>query len=473
MRTRQPSGLVAGWLVLAGGLTGCGLLKTTAEMPGRVATAALNPGGKPAPADPLLMQTRFMRFADLFATEVEQATLAFAERTGTPEGRIQALEWRIDYANAIWRLASGSRPYAALFDAIIVITFVRHVHEQHWSERWGEADRPMVEALTRLEESVWSLTAEGLPEPYLGQVRQIVADWMAGDPTSRISEVAKLPGFTELGGTSRANPGLVSELTSLVRLDTLSGLEPMVREVAQSRQLLERIFYYLQRQPELLSARVELLVLRASHSPEAQGTLASVERVSQAAASLAATAAALPASVAAEREAALAQLSAELTAQRAGLVADLETARAPLVEILTETQGTAEAGRAMADSLTGTLTALDAFVGRFDDGDEPPAAPEVAPEADQEVAPAPASKPFDVAEYGLAAERIGVAAHELEQTIATLERSLPEVQRVLDETTARAARAIDHAWKRALQLVGFALGGLVLALVIVRRVPRA
>ncbi|HEX6885209.1 MAG TPA: hypothetical protein VF530_17680, partial [Planctomycetota bacterium] len=162
--------------------------------------------------------------------------------------------------------------------------------------------------------------------------------------------------------------------------------------------------------------------------------------------------------------------SAELTAQREGLVADLESARAPLVELLGETRGTAESGRAMADSLTGTLTALDAFVGRFDDPVEEagqPPATAAAPATAEE----PAGKPFDIAEYGLAAERIGVAAGELEQTIATLDRSLPEVQRVLDEAAGRAERAVDHAWTRALQLVGLALGGIFVVVLVLRRMP--
>ena len=127
-RTLAP----AACLALAAGLGGCKLITTTAEVPGRVASAALNPGGKEVPAvDPEVLQARFMRFADVFAAEITQAARAFADRTGTPEGRIQALTWRIDYTNSLWRIASGERPYAALFDAIAVVSFLRQVHEQH------------------------------------------------------------------------------------------------------------------------------------------------------------------------------------------------------------------------------------------------------------------------------------------------------------------------------------------------------
>jgi len=470
-RSPAPRLLLLAALAVSAGLCGCGLLKTTAELPSRVAGAALGPGATPPPLDPNLVQARFMRFADIFALEIARATREFAERTGTPEGRIQALTWRTDYTNGLWRLAGGQQPYAAVFDGIVVITYLRKVHEERWLSRWGEANRPMIDSLVQLEEGVWSIADEGLTDEQLRQVREIVATWLAGDPASHVVDVAKLPGFGDLTGQSKAGPGsVVGEITSLISVDPLSGLEPAVREVQQTRLLAERAFYYLQRLPELLSARVELLALRSSQSAEVGGALASVERASQAAASLAATAEALPASFATEREAAFTQLSRELTVQREGLVHDLETARAPLTELLEGTRGTAEAGRAMADSLTETLQALDTFVGRFAGKDQEPsgsAPPSSAPSAaDGE----PAGRPFDITDYGATAERIGVAARELGTTIATLERSLPEVRRVLDEFAARADRSLDHAALRALQLLCAALAGTALASLLVRRI---
>jgi hypothetical protein len=332
----------------------------------------------------------------------------------------------------------------------------------------------MLDSLLRLEEGVWALAAEGLSEEQLGHVRSIVATWLAGDPADRIAEVAKLPGFADLVGRSSGAPSsVVGELTGLLSVDPLAGLEPAVRELGQARLLAERAFYYAQRMPEVVTARVELLLLNSAQTAEVSGALASVERVSHAAASLAATAEGLPASFAAERDAALTQISSELTAQREGLVRDLESARAPLVELLEDTRGTAEAGRAMADSLTATLQALDAFVGRFAGKDEEEPAGEPAPvrtAIDATGEPAPAGRPFDITDYGATAERIGVAARELGTTIATLERSLPEVRRVLDEAAARADRSLDHASMRALQLLGAALAGSALAILLVRRI---
>ena len=78
------------------------------------------------------------------------------------------------------------------------------------------------------------------------------------------------------------------------------------------------------------------------------------------------------------------------------------------------------------------------------------------------------ARPFDITEYGAAAERIGAAVHELNATIATLDRNLPEVQRVLEEAAARGERTIDHAYRRVMELILLALGGAAAAVLLVR-----
>lgn len=462
----RPSSLALACLSL---LSACGLLRTAAETPSRLTSAVFGSGAQSV--DPRLVQQRLMRFADLFALEVTNATHEFSVRSGTTEGRIQALTWKLDYTGAMWRLASGPKPFAGLFDAIVLVTGVRFAHENRWKEHWGEADLPMAESLARLEQAVWDLAGEALREEQLAEVRSIVAQWMSGDPASRVTDASRMPGFVDLADPARKDgkSGVMSELTSLVSVDPLAGLEPAVREVEETRQFAERGLYYLQRMPELLSARVELLVLRSSQSPEMLGTLASLQRVSEAATSIAATAQALPASVSAEREAAIKQIAEELTAQRAGLVHDLEQAREPVVELLDSTRRTAESGQAMSVALTDTLRVLDAFVGRFAAKEPEPGTVPSAPEPAQGES---AAKPFDIVEYGVAAERLGTAAAELGTAIATLDRSLPQVQRVLEAAAERGERSVDHLFLRACELLGLALVGAALTMLVVRRLSR-
>ncbi len=471
-RSRSRSGALP-LSIIAASVSGCGLLETTAEMPGRVASAATESDTKPPPIDPIVLQARVMRFADVFAVEISRGTREFAEITGTPEGRIQALTWKIDYANWVWRLAAGPQPFVALFDSIVTVSFLRSIHEELWLPEWGEADRPILDSLVRLEESAWALAKESLTDAQYEQVRTIISTWLADDSANLVADMTKLPSYFDLTSSEEdSETSLFRELTGLMRIDPLSGLDPAVREVAQARQLAERVFFYVQRMPELLSSRVELLAQRSAETPQVRGPLESVDRVSQAVASIAATAEALPANFRAEREAALAQISAELTAQREGLIRDLEAAREPLTEILEGTRSTAEATRSLSEALTVTLQTADSFVGRFvskeDDAGGAPVPADAPAEPAGESAAEPAGRPFDINEYGAAAEQIGVAVRELGETIATLDRSLPQVQRVLEEAGARADRSVDHVLVRALQFLAAAIAGSAIAVLLVR-----
>jgi len=462
---RHPSrrALALALASLSAVLTGCGLLRKTAEVPAWAASA-VSPEKEPA-LDPNIVRAGLQRFADRFAVEIAVATTEFATRAGTTEAYQQALQWRLEYTSLLWNLAAGQHAYVGLFDSIISISFLRDVHEKRWRTQWGEADQPVLDSLQELDGAIWALAGKALSPQQVEEVHRVVVEWLESDPQVVNLELTKLPGFSELGEPKEGG-GAVSavfqEISGLMSVDPLQGLEPAVREVERSRQLMERVFYYLQRLPELLNVRVELLAQRTLHSPDVLAALASFDGVSRAAQSMAATAEGLPERFAAEREAALAQVSSELTAQREGLVKDLEEAREPLTQLLQDTRGTVEASRAMSETLTETLHALDAFVGRFDKGDE-------APPADE-----PKGRPFDITEYGATAEQIGVAAHELGETVATLDRSLPELRRVLDEAAERGTRTVDHAFVRALELLGAALAGGALTVLLVRRFsPRA
>jgi hypothetical protein len=444
-------------LALIASTGGCGLLNRTIQLPGKVVSAAEGGDKKAPPVDPKLVQSRFMRYTDVFAVEIGRSTAEFAALAGTQDARIQALTWKLEYTTLMWRLSTSQRPFAGLFDGIIAVTALRLSHEEEWLAKWGDADRPMLDSLVMLEKSVWDLADEALNDAQMKQVHAVVDHWLAGDKEHRITDITRLPGFVDTARAKGEDQNLFADLGDLVSIDPLGGLEPAVREVAEARQLAERAFFFLQHMPDLLSTRIELLALRSSQTEPVQLTLASVERVSEAAKSIAATAAALPADVRAERETAIAQISAEIDAQRAGLVHDLETARAPLVELLEKSRGTLEAGKTLSDSLKTTIEAVDVFMARFPPEEKVPGQPEPPP-----------GRPFDITEYGAAAERIGVAVRELGTTIETLDKSLPQVQRALDEAAARGERTVDHVFERAYWFLGLALAGILAVILLVR-----
>jgi hypothetical protein len=309
------------------------------------------------------------------------------------------------------------------------------VHEQHF----GDGDQALQIAFTKVEEGAWELAAECLTKEQLATARSVIDEWLTEHAASGPGYVAHLPRFDDLMKESDGERGALGNLTDLFSLDPLADLEPAVREVAQARQLSERAMYYVQRMPELLSARVELTTQHVMREPELASTIQSFDRVSRAADSLAATAAKLP---------------TELSSQ-------LEASRAPVNDILSNAQRTLEAGDALSKSLTETLRTFDALVARMQTDDAAPAA--TAPEE-------PASKPFDVLDYATAADKLTVLARELNTTAAAIDERMPALQRAVDEVAAKGERTIDHAFVRAIELVLIALAAGALTVLLVRRV---
>lgn len=453
----QPSHVppvrIAAALAAALAISACKAVQTVAEAPGKV-TQAMMPGGGKSELRPLTeLHTAVLSFADSCAERMLAETWAFSQAVGTPEARIQALEWRLRITRSIYNAATGPIPLENMLDLMILMVGGRVAVEQRWLQsEWAADLQRMPAKFAELEERGWAILEEFYARDEVSKLRALAKEWEVQRAGKDEDLTVKPPNFLEVLKQLRTDESSSSGLLGFFQLDPLAGLEPAAREVALSRQFAERMLFWAQRVPSLIEDEVELAVLRAQRLPEVQGTLADVARVSAAAETLAATAAALPQHVASEREAALSQLSAEITAQREGLVRDLETAQAPLETLLGESRQTFQAAAAMSTELAAALHALDGFVGRFDKpGDPAAAAAPSEPAPDQ-----PRGKPFDITDYGATAERIGVAAGELRELVATLDASLPQVQQIVDTAAQRGDATVDHAFRRALQL-GLAL----------------
>ncbi|MBK7875202.1 MAG: hypothetical protein IPJ77_05550 [Planctomycetes bacterium] len=340
-------------------LPACKLVSGAVNAPGKLADNLLGAGGA-ARAEVQLgeVQTDLMRFADTFATSINQASTDFAERVGTPEARIQALSWSIGQSSSAYTIASGSNPRLAVLDMIVLVTLGRMTHEEYWLPKvWGESDRPMLVAFTQLEAKLWEFAETVLQPAQRDAVRETLREWREQNPDMGLTAFVRLPMFEEIlrarGASDPAHGGLFGDLLTV---DPLAGLEPAVREIERTRLFAERSMFYVQRAPLLLSNQVELLSLRLLRIPEVQSALRDSQRISEAAASLADTAAKLPESVRVEREAAVKQISDELVFQRQGLVADLQSAEGPSAKLLGEARATLEAGTRMSTALQSTIT---------------------------------------------------------------------------------------------------------------------
>ena len=441
----------------------CKLFTATVNAPGKVASGLMGGDKKqPEKLPPSLIQAGVMRFADTFASRITQATQEFADKAGTPEARIQAMTWSIGQNTSAFTIATGPNSRIAMLDMIVLVTLGRMVHEEYWMPKvWGEADRPMVDAFVAMEKEAWLAADHVLDDAQKEAVRATLREWREQNPDMSVTAFVRLPPFREIVESGKASgKNFGTALGDLLTVDPLSGLEPAVAEIEQTRLFAERALYYAQRAPLILSTQIELLGFKLMLIPEVHSALADSQRISLAAASLAETAAKLPESVRTEREEAIRQLADALTQQRQGLVTDLERVQAPAEKILTDAKATLDSGAQMSTALQGAITALDGFIAGFEPKEPPPGTPPPPPEAP--------GKPFDVTEYGAAATQVAAAAHELNGLVTTLDASMPEVQRTFDDAAARGTRVVDHAFVRGLQLGGILIAAAALAVLAVR-----
>jgi methyl-accepting chemotaxis protein len=266
------------------------------------------------------------------------------------------------------------------------------------------------------------------------QVRAAIERWRAENPTTRSVAQVRFADFAALELRRGKEQHESNSLFGFIGLDPLSNLDPAVREIEQTRQLAERTIYYLQRAPSLLDMEVERRVYELAAMPEAERTLANIDRLSLAAEAMGQLSARAPQIIASERQAIISQLASALHEEQDRLQPLLVTLRDVL-----------NAGTQTSQSVTGTVTALDAFVARF----QP-----VEPASMNSTTP---KRPFDITEYAATARDLATAAERVQALLAQLNQSSKGVEHVTRAATQEVNGIIDHVFKLALLLI-LALG---------------
>jgi hypothetical protein len=244
--------------------------------------------------------------------------------------------------------------------------------------------------------------------------------------------------------------GLVS-LFSLATVSPLSGLDPAVRAVEQTRQLAARAMYYLERAPRLWSWQAELLTYQLAEQPEARQVLADVDRVADSTRTFARTVEGLPGLIREEREAAINQLLVGVANERSNILATLNTQEAQLRELLPQVRQTLAAGGDMANAVNSAVKSLDAFVHY------------VSPPETNSTPADTNSPPFNVLDYGTAASQIGAMARDLNLLLTSVNQSVPQVARLGEQAGADLERVVHRAFWLGLILIGILLAGALLA----------
>jgi hypothetical protein len=405
----------------------------------------------------VVLQSEVMREADEYVGAVAQATTDFHARVPTIEARDAAQQWKLLEATAAYINATGENPVLNAVDMVVLASMSRIVMEDYWvGKKFGDAALPLLETHRHLETNAWKIVEKVLTPAQRDEVNKMIANFRRRFPEMRFVGAARFPELAakleKVGTVEEGKKG--GNLLSMFDINPLAGLDPATQAIEQTRLLAQRITYYAQRAPMLLSWQVEMTTYQLAAQPEAQTVLSNLTDVAQSTTVFAGTAKELPKLVHDEREAAINQFFDRFAIERTNLLADLSQEETKLRGLLNETRQALGAGNDMAKSVNTAIQSLDTFV-RYVSPPETNTAP---------AAPDTNSHPFNILDYGEAATRIGAMATNLTTMIFAANQSEAQVARLSRQATADAKEVIRYAFRLGAMLIllaGVIAGGLL------------
>jgi hypothetical protein len=415
---------------------GCRVAQQTAALPGQVVTAVV-PGKKSTAPDPATLQTELLHYAADFFGRTSTGLNDYARQVNTPEGRYEALNWKLGINSSVVGIASGANPTANLVDFLALASLTRAVLEQRAPDvqppgaldSWLESSRV-------LETNAWKIAEEVFATQQQTELRAAMKQWLVENSGKGSGFFRRPQGLASaMREKGEKESGSSGSVFGLVGLDPTAGLDPAVREVTRSRLFAERSSFALQQMPFLLRWQSELLTEQLLAQQQISNTLASIDRLSRAAESASQTAALLPDRVSTERKAILDSLEAQ-----EGKLRDLS---AQVGQTLTD-------GEKMSTSLNTTLTTFDALMKRFGVG-----VPSTNP-------PDTNSPPFNILDYAHTAGQVATMAQQLDMLIKdtsgtidtpALDKRIASLGALAEHSKAQAKSVLNHAFLLAAGLI--------------------
>jgi len=399
---------------------------------------------------PQQVQGELMAFADSYTALIVQA--AGRMTRDRRELRAVILRAKLDNVQNAIIIAAGPNPVGGLLDMTVMVSLQRQVVEEYWvPEVFGEAGEPLASALTILEREIWRLVDQALPDESAEALRALIPVIRERFPGQVHVSAIRASDFAEDRQALVVNLQGGGNLLQLFQLDPLANLSPASQELAQTRLLAERGFFWAMRMPAILNWQIEDVILDTLDQPESQALVDASVRISEASAGLGDTAAEISEWLPEEREAAINQALDGLTREREAIVRTFENEEVRLRGLLGDVQQTVEATTTLSRSLTETVDATDRLVAGFrrDPDAEPPAVEKTR-------------RPFDITDYQATAETVTETVRQLDGLVTNVDDFLgapawddrvAQIQTALNESQAAAESLIDRIFGRAIVVV--------------------
>jgi len=436
-------------LLLVTSGTGCRLVQTTADLPGRAVTT-VTPGKQDKNAvDPVEVQQQLMRFSDESSARMYTGIDKLRRGTNALDPA-EVLLWKIAIGTENCSIASGPNAIANLLDMTVFVTMSRMtVEESCQAGTFGESATSMLEGCRFAETDIWQLASTVLKPAQQTELRQAIEVWHRQNPLPQSALAARAVGFAAQVAQANQSTTKSDSVFTLLNLDPLSGLDPATREIAQTRLFAERALYVTQKMPTLLRWQTELLSLNAVQMPAVQQLVTNSTQIAASVERFAAIAERLPGQVSTERE---------------EILKALQSQEKDAASLLT-------AGTQMSDSLNTTLKTFDALMKRFGVGETSNAGP-----------PDTNSPPFNIQDYTATAAQLAVTAQQLTELLLTLDRTLgstnlanlsAQVGPVVQQARTSGKEVVDYAFWKGIILVMIALlAALIYRFLVAHLLPR-
>jgi hypothetical protein len=378
---RQQSFLLTLFLCFATlfSLTGCKLIKKTASAPQRTVQRFF-PNGQPTQPEPGDLQQSLMQFADAFSAQTVKSVDEITNAAGSPFTRKQALQFKLVTVSGVVNIAARENPNVNLLDLVSLSTLSRMALENHWvTTTNGVLFESWFSRSQALETNIWLIANQVLAKDQQNELRRSIEQHYASLTDPKGLFLVRPQDLLIQRDLEKKKDD--KSVFSLAAIDPLSGLDPAVREITQTRLFAERALYSIQWMPWLVRLQSELLLLETTSQPriaqaleDATSLSESIDRASKATESISKTAAALPDQLSTEREA---------------IVTALNTQEGQITTLF-------QAGTDLSVSMNTAIESLDALMKRFGIGEpHPPRDPN--------------RKRFDILDYATTADSFTAA----------------------------------------------------------------
>ncbi|WP_139559419.1 hypothetical protein [Methylotetracoccus oryzae] len=437
-------GVAALGLMLALTLAGCSWIGRTGESAFKEAASWVPGNSETGNFDPVELQEDLLRYAD----NLSAAAITAADQLrlgGKPIDKAELLQLRVYLGWDILTSATGASALGNLIDLLFLTSAGRMRVQDYWMPQvYGSSATAMLDAFRTREATIWALAEKALRPEHCAELRQALNTWRR----ERSAKPSSLPLYASVSlvdevtkAARRRRESVTTSVFALLDLDPLAGLDPATRELAQTRLFAERALFIGQRMPQLLQWQAELLTLQAASVPEVRQLVANSTQLAASGDRLSRTIEQAPALISAERE---------------HILAALKSQEGQLAALSHQLGVTLASGTRMADATNGALKTFRDLTDRFQEAPNKPKDP---------------SEPFRIKDYAETAAEITRMSQQLQLLLAALEPAMnPEnfaalssqAEALTERTQARATELVNHAYRMALQWVGFS-AGIVLA----------